>query len=347
MFFSDPYYDCDGNCYVDENGDCYYLSNIIDSINENYISSLSSLQQALDTWNTTIDLSSGWNMFGYGCPTSIDLADGLSSHTDKITIVKDNNGNVYMPEFGFNGIGVLTPGYGYQIKVTEEINDFSLCDWYVNDIPEDNIVSLQDSLNLINSQIGCTDSLACNFSLFHLYDDGSCEFPEQGYDCFGNITEYFVGMEVNGGIVFWIDHTGEHGLVSAKQDLNSKIMWGCSGQNITGANGYALQDGLQNTLDIVAECFEDPIAASECLNYELNGYDDWYLPSHDELLQMYYELGNGSESGNVGEYKNDWYFSSTESSANEAKTIDFQNGFIHPSGAYKTSFGWVRPIRSF
>ena len=37
---------------------------------EQATTSLSSLQQALDTWNTTIYLSSGWNMFGYGCPSS-------------------------------------------------------------------------------------------------------------------------------------------------------------------------------------------------------------------------------------------------------------------------------------
>ena len=83
-------------------------------------------------------------MFGYGCPTSIDVAEGLSNHTESIIITKDNNGNVYMPEFGFNGIGDFTPGFGYQIKLTEAIEGFSLCDWYVNDIPEDNIVSLQE-----------------------------------------------------------------------------------------------------------------------------------------------------------------------------------------------------------
>ena len=43
---------------------------------EQATTSLSSLQQALDTWNTTIDLSAGWNMFGYGCPSSIDVAEG-------------------------------------------------------------------------------------------------------------------------------------------------------------------------------------------------------------------------------------------------------------------------------
>ena len=50
----------------------------------------------------------------------------------------------------------------------------------MNDIPEDNIVSLQeennsliDSLGLINSQIGCNDASACNFDSSHMYDDGS------------------------------------------------------------------------------------------------------------------------------------------------------------------------------
>ena len=51
-------------------------------------------------------------MFGYGCTSSIDVADGLSNHTESIIITKDNSGNVYMPEFGFNGIGDFTPGYG-------------------------------------------------------------------------------------------------------------------------------------------------------------------------------------------------------------------------------------------
>jgi len=143
-YFSNVYYDCDGNCNTDENGECLYLGVVYDSIQNDFINSLSSMQQALDTWNTTIDLSEGWNMFGYGCPSSIGVAEGLSNHTDIIVITKDNNGNVYMPEFGFNGIGDFTPGFGYQIKLTEAIEGFSLCDWYVNDIPEDNIVSLQE-----------------------------------------------------------------------------------------------------------------------------------------------------------------------------------------------------------
>jgi len=55
----------------------------------------------------------------------------------------------------------------------------------MDDITEDNIISLQDSLQLINSQIGCTDSLACNYGLDKIYDDGSCEYAEEGFDCDG------------------------------------------------------------------------------------------------------------------------------------------------------------------
>ena len=38
----------------------------------------------------------GWNMFGYPCSQPIDLAEAFSSIVDKIVIVKDNSGAVYM-----------------------------------------------------------------------------------------------------------------------------------------------------------------------------------------------------------------------------------------------------------
>jgi hypothetical protein len=150
---------------------------------------LSSIQQALDTWNTTIDLSAGWNMFGYGCPSLIDVAEGLSNHTESILITKDNNGNVYMPEWDFNGIGDFSPGFGYQIKVTEAIEGFSLCDWYVNDIPEDNIITLQEENAALQTELDSIESFIQN------------------------------GDEAHGGIVFHVDSSGLHGLVAYYEDF--------------------------------------------------------------------------------------------------------------------------------
>ena len=40
--------------------------------------------------------------------------------SDSVYIIKDGNGVVYWPEYGFNNIGDLNPGEGYQIKLTQE-----------------------------------------------------------------------------------------------------------------------------------------------------------------------------------------------------------------------------------
>jgi len=38
------------------------------------------------------------------------------------------------------------------------------------------------------SALGCTDAAACNFDADATIDNGSCEYPESGYDCDGNVT---------------------------------------------------------------------------------------------------------------------------------------------------------------
>jgi hypothetical protein len=161
--------------------------------------------------NHSISLEMGWNMIGFTCIEPMNVATALVPIEANVLIVKDNVGNVYLPEFGFNGIESFKFGFGYQIKLIEAISDFSLCNWYVDDITEDNIISLQDSLQLINSQIGCTDSLACNYGLDKIYDDGSCEYPNQGFDCDGVLLPktlfFFHGG--SGGFPYVSDMTAE------------------------------------------------------------------------------------------------------------------------------------------
>ena len=157
--------------------------------------------------NHSISLEMGWNMIGFTCFEPMNVATALVAIESNVLIVKDNAGNVYLPEFGFNSIEYFKFGFGYQINLIEAIEDFSLCEWYMNDI----IVSLQDSLQLINSQIGCTDSLACNFGLNNIYDDGSCEYPNQGFDCNGTLLPktlfFFHGG--SGGFPYVSDMTAE------------------------------------------------------------------------------------------------------------------------------------------
>ena len=154
----------------------------------------------------------------------------------------------------------------------------------------------------------------------------------------------YIGQELEGGIVFYVDETGEHGLVAALEDLG-QFEWGCYGTSISGADGKAIGTGYQNTLDIVAGCSQTPIAASEALAYESGGYSDWYLPSFDELKEMYNTIGNGGPEGNIGGFVNDWYWSSSESNNYNAWSIDFTDGGTTSSSKFNTYR--VRVIRAF
>ena len=44
---------------------------------------------------------------------------GFNSLTDndQLVIVKDSNGNAYLPEWNFNGIGLMLSGKRYQVKM--------------------------------------------------------------------------------------------------------------------------------------------------------------------------------------------------------------------------------------
>lgn len=288
--------------------------------------------------NISIDLISGWNIFGYVCQEPKDVIDGLTDYLDFIVIVKNQEGLAYLPEWNYNGIGNLQPGYGYQIKVTETITTFDLCDE-----SEENTAALQAEIDSLNSY-GCMDPLACNFDINHLYDDHFCSYPQLGYDCEGNISEYVLGMEAEGGIVFYIDESGQHGLVAAMEDIGP-FAWGCQEINISNSNEQLIGTGLQNSLNILAQCSETLIASSEALGFESEGYTDWFLPSFDEIQEMYFAIGQGASNGNKGGFSNSWYWTSSQANEDIAWSFSFSNGTTF--NLFKTSTLMIRPIRSF
>ena len=103
--------------------DIIQLGLTIDSLN--YLNG--SLSEELGYWSSPIiiDLIPGWNIIGYTSKEPQDVVATLQGIEDVILIVKNNAAEVYMPEFGFNGIGDLIPGQGYQIKVSDEYSGFT------------------------------------------------------------------------------------------------------------------------------------------------------------------------------------------------------------------------------
>ena len=156
-----------------------------------------------------------------------------------------------------------------------------------------------------------------------------------------------VGDDFEGGVVFKVTSTDIY--VVAKENIidgaTTTFEWGCTGTSISGADGTAIGTGYQNTLDIVSGCSETDSAAYMCSDLTLNGYTDWYLPSEDELVEMYNNKSTLEAVSGFNAFGSNNYWSSSESSNLNADLVFFFNGNI--SAVNKGGNYYVRPIRSY
>ena len=104
-------------------------------------------------------------------------------------------------------------------------------------------------------------------------------------------------------------------------------------------DGTAIGTGAQNTIDIMNGCATAGIAASLCGDLVLGGYSDWYLPSIDELTQLYINRVA------IGGFANNFYWSSTEIYFTDAWVQDFFYGIQDYSN--KSNYYDVRAVRAF
>ncbi|PXX08947.1 hypothetical protein C8R27_14117 [Nitrosomonas ureae] len=187
----------------------------------------------------------------------------------------------------------------------------------------------------------------------------------------GPTTPKKVGDLYGGGIIFYIDSSGMHGLIASLADQSDGIPW-VGGDDIiyavARADGFGV--GHQNTTLIIAShktvnlisdyaaklamdysVQDDGISACTGLASEIC-HKNWYLPSASELALLY------SQKDLVGGFAQDTYWSSSEvESTNDrdrdtygiyfaSNTSKYGIGF-HNSQLSKTDNARVRAIRSF
>jgi hypothetical protein len=157
-----------------------------------------------------------------------------------------------------------------------------------------------------------------------------------------------LGATYGGGKIFYIFQSGDpgyvagesHGLIAAVSDQTAS-QWGCWGASFGGLSDL-LGAGDANTNVIIANCGQTNIAAKRTIAVTDGGYTDWYLPSKNELYQLYLNRSI------VGGFLTNLYWSSSQASWSQSTDAYYQNFTNGGIGLYdKTTTIGVRAIRKF
>ena len=175
----------------------------------------------------------------------------------------------------------------------------------------------------------------------------------------GSAAVHVIGDSYAGGIVFWVDAAGKHGLISARADQSAGVTWNYGTYKVTGTTGNGVYAGAMNTTLLVAQLTGDTaggnFAAKVAADYSVqeNGtsactgaateicYGDWYLPSKFELKLLY----QNKTAAVVGGFANNDYWSSSENGSGIAWSQYFLNGFQYNTS--KLNPLPVRAVRAF
>jgi hypothetical protein len=104
------------------------------------------------------------------------------------------------------------------------------------------------------------------------------------------------------------------------------VQWAVNSGSEVGGTKTGIGDGKANTQVIVDYSMgtgRSMPAARQCDRLRYGAYDDWFLPSQVELGLMYLNL---KEEG-LGNFSDEWYWSSSEVNANRAWIQRFQDGY--------------------
>lgn len=169
-------------------------------------------------------------------------------------------------------------------------------------------------------------------------------------------------LSYNGGYIFYFFEDNS-GLVIAQENVkykkykkDGKVIWGCRSE-LVGGTKTEIGSGRANTKIISeAKCSLYDVenetrlksAADMCLLYRGAGFDDWYLPSKDELHEAYMKLAYTSKV-NFGKMN---YWTSSEKNKDAAWVENMAPGYREfdlsgQSYFHKFYARSVRPIRNF
>lgn len=340
--YQDQYYDCFGVCLNDLDGDgiCDELEQgCTDDTAENFDS-----QASIDDGTCFYNVACPYPQYFEYSPNSpnyhIDMCLTLivEGCTDSSSVSFDQLANFDDGSCVYYGC-MDSIADNYDSQANNEYYSPFFCDYLGCTNPySDNYWSTADVDDGSCYRYGCMLDVYPNYDHIATIDDGSCSM------------EVEIGDTLQGGIVFYIDETGKHGMIAALSDLDGLYEWGCNEVDIPNAYSTSFGTGYQNSASLSSSW----IYSCSTVEYHIqNNYDysDWYLPSSDELEFMYNTIGNGGSEGNIGGFEGGWYWSSSQVDYQSAKAIKFNNCSYDPCGIpynkFKNNNYNVRAVRNF
>ena len=165
---------------------------------------------------------------------------------------------------------------------------------------------------------------------------------------------HYIGELYGGGIIFYVDKSGDHGLICNMVDLSTSQTWSNVTSTLVGTTSW---NGQGNSTAIINQSGHTSSAAKLCddytnADYNTGIYSDWYLPAIDELSKLWhanYEVNKAFDSDSnvltTGLVSGSYWSSSEGGTGSFAWYFNYSYGYTGISN--KTGTFFVRAIRAF
>lgn len=274
---------------------------------------------------------------------------------------EDNNLMRYFLFAGGVFMSSIDRGYGLTVRCTA--NSYAVAyndNGSTSGTKPNNQVKAHDSNLVLAANSGGLVKTGYTFSGWNTSADGTGISYAAGanYNTNASVTLYakweleiVIGSSYQGGQVAYIFQDGDsgyvagetHGLIAATNNQSTGIVWAKpANQSSSVPDGTlaAIGSGSLNTDHVVAQNgLDSTYAAGIARSYNGGGYNDWYLPSQNELNKLY------DSRGIISNLTPDYYWTSTEGGSSNAQSKHFQFGSL--SNKTKSSTAYVRAVRSF
>jgi hypothetical protein len=306
---------------------------------------------------------------------------------DKVTIIKDNDGNALLPEWDFNGIGGILKYEGYHIKSVSPFGLRVTAKAY-NTTVDSNGTTLVSFESVIRLAAGW------NIFCYPLSHDSEQEFPFYFEDVVSDViiakdylgAAYMPGWNFNGigtftkfqgyqvkmaegssyAITFGDDGPSAAAPISVGDifgggyvfhiDDTGKTyvvqMVDMPGTYVWGCSGTIFSTSTafgtgEANTSTIAGACSESPTAASVASAFTTTYDNWYLPSRDEFLKIYSTLGSGGPQGDIIDLSSGGNMYWTSSEVGDDHAYFINTGNGITNGLARTGSYKVRLIRSF